>query len=247
VGRELRRLLLSPARLAAAAATGVVPLQPPELHYLARVLRLRPDDSFAVVDGAGRLWEASLVDGAAQLHQPQAEPLQHQPAPRTRLQLAFAPPRRDAEVLLRMATELGIDALQPLLAERSVAERWNAVRAEGLVREAVEQCERLWSPELTPPCPARDCFAGASGLRLLATTRSHALPQLEGLLAEHNPWAGFPVSVAIGPEGGWSPDEEQAALAQGWMAVQLGPTILRTSTAAVAAATLLVNWRQRER
>jgi 16S rRNA (uracil1498-N3)-methyltransferase len=53
--------------------------------------------------------------------------------------------------------------------------------------------------------------------------------------------------VAIGPEGGWSPDEEQAALAQGWMAVQLGPTILRTSTAAVAAATLLVNWRQRER
>ena len=245
MGRELRRLLLSPARLAAASATGAVALKPPELHYLGRVLRLRAGDSFAVVDGAGRLWEAILVDGAARLQQPQAEPLQHQPPPRPLLQLAFAPPRRDADVLLRMATELGIDALQPLLADRSVAERWNGARAEGLVREAVEQCERLWAPELTPPCPARDCFAAASGLRLLATTRSDALPQLERLLAEQKLPPDSTVSVAIGPEGGWSPDEEQAALAHGWMAVQLGPTILRTATAAVAAATLLVNWRQR--
>lgn len=244
--RELRRLLLSPERLAAAAATGAVPLRAPELHYLGRVLRLRGGDSFAVVDGAGHLWQAILVDGAAQLQQSQAAPLQHQPPPRPRLQLAFALPRRDADVLLRMATELGIDVLQPLLAERSVAERWNGERASGLVREAVEQCERLWAPELLDPCPALDCFAAASGLRLLATTRSAGLPQLERLLSERGLEPASAVSVAIGPEGGWSPGEEQAALAHGWVAVQLGPTILRTSTAAVAAATLLVNGRARQ-
>ena len=50
--------------------------------------------------------------------------------------------------------------------------------------------------------------------------------------------------VAIGPEGGWSPAEEGLALEQGWQPVSLGTTILRCSTAAVAAAALLSHWRQ---
>ena len=249
--RELRRLLLSPDRLAAAAATGAVPLSAPEQHYLARVLRLRSGDGFAVVDGAGHLWQASLCNGAAQLLQPHTAPLQVQSRPQPSLQLAVALPRRDADVILRMATELGIDALQPITAERSVVERWNAERAAGLVREAVEQCERLWAPQLLVPCPAAELLVAAKGLRLLATTRRAGLPPLERLLSDRllNGRDGDQTSqicVAIGPEGGWSPGEEQTAIAHGWVAVQLGSTILRTSTAAVAAATLLANWRQRQ-
>jgi hypothetical protein len=135
VARELRRLLLSPERLAAAPATGAVLLEPAEQHYLSRVLRLRPGDRFAVVDGAGHLWLASLAGDQAQLLQPLAGPWQHEPEPQTRLNLAVALPRRDADVLLRMATELGIDGLQPLQAERSVAERWNRPRALAIVDE----------------------------------------------------------------------------------------------------------------
>jgi 16S rRNA (uracil1498-N3)-methyltransferase len=49
--------------------------------------------------------------------------------------------------------------------------------------------------------------------------------------------------MAIGPEGGWSPAEEELAISQGWIPVSLGPTILRSSTAAVTAAALLSHWR----
>ncbi len=53
------------------------------------------------------------------------------------------------------------------------------------------------------------------------------------------------ITVAIGPEGGWTPDEEATALQAGWQPVGLGQAILRTSTAAVSAAALMASWRRR--
>jgi len=243
VARELRRLLLSPERLAAAAGTGAVVLEQAEQHYLSRVLRLRPDDRFAVVDGAGHLWLASLAGEQAQLLQPLAGPWQSEPEPQPRLHLAVALPRRDADVLLRMATELGIDGLQPLQAERSVAERWNRVRAQAIVREALEQCERLWLPDLQDPCSPGAVFGAATGVRLLATTRGAQPQRLTALLPPSRCTCPDAVTVAIGPEGGWSPAEEALAIERGWQPISLGPTILRTSTAAVAAVALLASWR----
>jgi 16S rRNA (uracil1498-N3)-methyltransferase len=87
-------------------------------------------------------------------------------------------------------------------------------------------------------------------LRLLATTRRPGLPLLEQLLPQpaDAPGTGSvssgSVAVAIGPEGGWTPEEEQAAEAAGWQPVGLGAAILRTSTAAVSAAALLAAWRR---
>ena len=243
MARELRRLLLSPERLAAAPATGAVLLEPAEQHYLSRVLRLRPGDRFAVVDGAGHLWQASLAGDQAQLLQPLAGPWQHEPEPQTLLNLAVALPRRDADVLLRMATELGIDGLQPLQAERSVAERWNRPRALAIVREALEQCERLWLPELQDPCSPESQFGAATGVRLLATTRGAQPQSLPARLPAPLGASFEAVTVAIGPEGGWSPAEEALAIERGWQPVSLGAAILRTSTAAVAATALLTSWR----
>ncbi|MFM1812389.1 MAG: hypothetical protein RLZZ336_1327 [Cyanobacteriota bacterium] len=243
MARELRRLLLSPERLAAAAATGAVVLEQAEQHYLSRVLRLRSGDRFAVVDGAGRLWQASLAADQAQLLQPLEGPWQHEAPPKIRLNLAVALPRRDADVLLRMATELGVDALQPLQAERSVAERWNRARALAIVREALEQCERLWLPALQDPCSPEALFDSSSGVRLLATTRGAQPQPLPALLPASLNTCPEAVTLAIGPEGGWSSSEEALAIERGWQPVSLGPTILRTSTAAVAAAALLGSWR----
>lgn len=258
--RELRRLLLSPERLSAAGSDGRVSLSSDECHYLKRVLRLRSGDAFAVVDGAGQLWQAQLEGQLAVLQQPLAQPLERQPAADVRLQLAVAMPRRDGDVLLRMATELGIDRFVPLQAARSVAERWNAQRSRLILREAVEQSERLWAPELSEPQAASAWFsaeaatdaAGSFQLRLLATTRQAGLPQLSWLLSSEADIQPQPatlmgpasLTVAIGPEGGWSPEEEMLAQAHGWRAVTLGPTILRSSTAAVTAAVLMVSWRQ---
>ncbi|MEB3234237.1 MAG: 16S rRNA (uracil(1498)-N(3))-methyltransferase [Cyanobacteriota bacterium] len=246
--REQRRLLITPERLALAAAGAMegpvrVPLSSSEAHYLQRVLRLRQGDGFAVLDGAGHLWQADLADQSARLATPLARPLQTQPQPLPALQLAVALPRRDSDVLLRMACELGIDRLQPLLAERSVAERWNPERAAVIVREAVEQCERLWSPQLQAPQPAATWFPQVQGLRLLAATRDRTSRPLAALLADHHCSDAPVVTVAIGPEGGWSPAEWEQAQACGWQSISLGSTILRTSTAAVAAAAALCSWR----
>ncbi|MEX1324590.1 MAG: RsmE family RNA methyltransferase [Synechococcaceae cyanobacterium] len=282
MAREWRRLLVPPERLAAAAgscdrAGAELALEPQELHYLRRVLRLRPGQPFALVDGAGHLWSATLAAGAgtggdaqqarALLEQPLQRPLLAEPPPRPALQLAVALPRQDADVLVRMACELGIDRLSPLHAARSAAaEPLRPQRQAAILREALEQCERLWLPRLDPPQDAGP-FLGAAPvplpappppasagqvLRLLATTRREGLEPLEqrlnaaGLAAELVPTAVPPalVVVAIGPEGGWSPEEERMAEAAGWRPVGLGTTILRTSTAAVSAAALLTAWRR---
>lgn len=251
VGRELRRLLIAPGRLPARGRS--LELLPGELHYLVRVLRLRPGDRFALSDGAGRLWTACLAAGRAELEQPRDTPRQRQDPPAPRLALAVALPRRDGEVLARMVCELGIDALIPLQAEWAAAgERLKPPRLATILREAAEQCERLWLPELLPPQAARALFEPASAdLALLASTREAQLPLLDEALARAQPPAGergwlapgASVTLAIGPEGGWSEVEHAAALAAGWIPVSLGPTILRVSTAAVVGTAALVRWR----
>lgn len=239
---------MAPSRLGA-GQTDQLPLEEAELHYLRRVLRLRPGDGFDLVDGAGRLWNASLTAaGDAQLDQPLGSPLQQETPAERQLELAVAWPKRDGEVLLRMVCELGVDRITPLLAERSVVpEPRSRQRQETILREAAEQCERLWLPGLGCQQQALDFFqAPRKGLALFATTRSDGLPLLAGCLAQLaeplDQWAPS-VVVAVGPEGGWTAAEEDCAMGHGWQAVSLGPTILRTSTAAVAAVAQMVAWR----
>lgn len=248
MAREWRRLLVAPERLLASG--GTLHLEPQEAHYLRRVLRLRPGDPFAVVNGRGQLWGARLelpeaAGPLAVLEQDLAHPLLQDPPPSPQLALAVALPRLDADVLLRMACELGLDRFQLLRAGRSVAaDRLRPERREAILREAVEQCERLWLPALAGEREAQPWLAEPAGgaIRLLASTRQQQLPALESVL----PAAGAEqVWVAIGPEGGWTPEEEATATAAGWQPVSLGPTILRCSTAAVAAAAGLVSWRRR--
>ena len=269
MAREQRRLLIAPARLAAAASAASgggrleaieLTLSAAESRYLTRVLRYGPGDGFTVVDGAGRLWAAQLLAAdRARLEQPLAEPLQHQPPPRPRLVLAAAVVKRDFEVVVRMAVELGVDQLLPLLCERTAVqgqlrpERWRSIAAE-----AAEQCERLWLPEIADPCTlpavleqasaagAASAAGDAAPLLLWATTRrSDRLPLVE-LLSRQNPQPSeWPEAIwlACGPEGGWADGEETQARLACWTAVDLGPRILRSSTACVAGLSAISSWR----
>jgi len=253
MARELRRLLIPPGRLQVAAArvgmgqaAGLVELEPEEAHYVARVLRFRRGDRLALIDGEGQLWSATLEQPALlRLEQPLDQPLERARRPSPAITLAMAVPKRDAELVWRMATELGASQLQPLLASRGVVrgalplERWRTI-----VREATEQCERLWLPHLAEPVEALAWFnTRPLGMALLATTRQEGLPSLPELLPslQQERLASLAIQsppelrLAIGPEGGWSAKEEAAALLAGWQPVSLGSAILRTSTAAVAA------------
>ena len=248
MAREARRLLIAPARLSALGTDRRLALEPAESHYLRRVLRRRAGARVEVVDGRGSLWSAVLEpDQALRLEQPPDRPLRQAPPPRPPLHLALALPRRDTELVWRMGCELGVDRLQPLLADHGVVagrppmERWRAV-----LREATEQCERLWLPTLAEPTSAAAWLASPPpGQALIALTRRPGLPHLADWLATVDCLvADAPLSLAIGPEGGWSEAEERGALAAGWRAVSLGSTILRCSTAAVAGITLLAARRE---
>lgn len=255
--RERRRLLISQQRLLAAPANDEglpqLRLSQEESHYVSRVLRLKTGQELAIINGCGQLWGACVAAGDARrlelrlLQSLQAPEAELSPQAIT-LTLAIALPKRDSELLLRMACELGVNRLQPLVADRSVvAERFSRPRLEAILREATEQCERLWLPELADPIPSSRWFKEAlPGLNLLATTRRARLPDPLTLLGGEPEGMGE-LRLAIGPEGGWSDGEEEMAGATGWRAVTLNGAILRTSTAAVAGLTLLSHWRDQQR
>lgn len=217
-------LLLAPELLDADGP--VVPDADTE-HHLRRVLRLRSGATVGATDGAGR-WRLTTVvaDRGSDLALDPAGPVEVEalrPAPIT---IASAIPKGDRfEWLVQKVTELGVDRLVLVDAERSVV-RWSGdrvdkqlVRARRIAEEALRQSRRVWRLEIVGPVPA------ASVLADLAVAEPGGRALTSGDRA-----------VAIGPEGGWS-DAELALAAD---RVRLGDTILRTETAAVAAAALCV-------
>ena len=245
---ELRRILVESHRLTGTDANeGLLHLNSNEAHYLRRVLRLRVDNPLAVVDGIGHLWEAHLQEGDyLKLATPITHPISHQPCPTPQLCLAVVLPRRGFEEVLRMCCELGINLIQPLRSERSTPQaedrpaRWKVI-----LREAIEQSEQLWQPTLLPLVETSKLWTSPSvnDVFAIATTRRMGLTDLQ--LWNEGLAQGFDhLWVAIGPEGGWSPNEESSAEGAGWVPVGLGDSILRTCTAAVAATQTTVSTRR---
>ena len=238
---ERRRLLIAPQRLAAVDANEpCVSLERSEKHYLRRVLRCRVGDSISVVDGCGSLWQAQLISAdALQVSVPADE---IEPARVPRLGLGLALIRRGFEDALRMACELGVDEIQPLRADRSTPqaedrpERWATI-----LQEAVEQCERLWSPTLKPACNLAQ-WPNSSDPVAVGVTRRADTPALSDWLKQTANDNGM-VWFLVGPEGGWSDAENQLFITRGWQRVHLGSSILRSSTAAVRGSVELVQWR----
>lgn len=145
------------------------------------------------------------------------------------------------EWAIEKLTELGVSRVIPLIAERTDShlakaadkrvERWRRI-----AHEASQQSRRGGQPEIAAPILLRQAIAAANGLRILLSENEKDAP-----LAE------FPgesrVTLAIGPEGGWTPSEERLFTEHGWQAATLGPTILRAETAAIAAVVLAQNLR----
>lgn len=197
-------------------------------RHLARVLRLRPGESVSVSDGAGA-WRASTWTAAGTL-EPEGE-VEHVPRPAPPITVGFAVLKGDRpEWVVQKLTELGVDRIVPLATARTVV-RWDEARADRHVerlrrvaREAAMQSRRAWLPEVAELTGFADAAAWPGAA-----------------LAESG---GAPLSLArpvvlVGPEGGWAPEE----LDRGLPTVDLGPTVLRAETAAMAAAAVLAALR----
>jgi 16S rRNA (uracil1498-N3)-methyltransferase len=210
--------------------------------HLTRVLRLRAGAALTLFNGRGGEYSASIervrrseVTLAVGAHQAIER---ESPFALTLAQGVSRGERMD--LVVQKATELGVSRLVPVVTERSVvrldeeqsdrkSSHWRAIAIA-----ACEQCGRNHLPEVALPAQLREFLGQPPGesVRLLlspaATRRIEDVPR---------PASG--VTVLIGPEGGLSDEEQAAAQTAGFTAVNLGPRVLRTETAAIAALTLL--------
>jgi 16S rRNA (uracil1498-N3)-methyltransferase len=209
-------------------------LDGPEGHHAADVMRLRVGEELLLGDGRGGVASAVVrAVGHGRLDVSltdrwYAEP----PAPRLVVAQGIAKGDR-GELAVQAMTEAGVDEIVPWAAARSVArwkddrplQRWRAV-----AREAVKQARRPWLPVVSPPlstgalAPRVTFVLHEEAAARLSTVDLPALPEL---------------AVVVGPEGGVAPEELAAFVAAGAVPVRLGDTVLRTSTAGVAALSIL--------
>jgi 16S rRNA (uracil1498-N3)-methyltransferase len=206
-----------------------------EAHHLAAVRRFVPGDRVVLFNGDGNEYTAEILGTGKKsvtLHVLGPEPADRElPFP---LVVASALPKGDrADFLVEKLTELGVTRFVPLVTARSVVvPKESVVEKFGrAVIEASKQCGRNRLMTVDPP-RRWEAFLATPGL----PERRVILHTGRGLVGL-GPAAG--VVVAVGPEGGFEPQELEAAVSAGWTPASLGPRVLRAETAAVAAAAVL--------
>ena len=208
-------------------------LDGPEGHHAATVQRLRVGERLVLCDGSGGTVAATVVGaGKGSLDLSLGE-RSHEPAPDPRLVVVQGIAKGDrGELAVQAMTEVGVDAIVPWAAVRSVA-RWTSdkprQRWADTAREAAKQARRAWVPLVAAPVSTRDIPAGALVLHEEAAVALTAVPLPPG----------GDIVLVVGPEGGIAPEELVALEQAGATAVRLGPSVLRTSTAGPAALAVL--------
>lgn len=216
-------------------------------NHLVRVLRARVGQEFDIATGTtvrrGRItamsderveFELGEVAGSAQAAQ---------------IALLLAIFKFDRmEWAIEKCTELGVARIVPTITRRSDArlvsaskkrvERWRRIALQ-----ASEQSRRVLPPEITDPVKLKDALSSAADLRIVLS-ESERKDSIKNILVYRAKARGSQsqpaVTLAIGPEGGWTEDELQLFQTNGWTSASLGETILRAETAAIAATAIVL-------
>ena len=218
-------------------------LDGPEGRHAATVRRLRVGERVDLADGQGRLAECRVLAGHRDALELEVLARREEPPPAPRLVVvqALAKGERGEDAVEAM-TEVGVDAIVPWAAARSVA-RWEGERGakalarwRSIAREAGKQARRARLPVVAEPVTTWQAadLLGQAALAVVLHEQAAA------------PLAGVPVPpegdvlLVVGPEGGVTPEELDAFTTAGAHACRLGPTVLRTSTAGVAALAVVL-------
>ena len=213
-----------------------------ESGHCVRVLRHRAGDEIHVIDGLGTMYRCRLTDDSPKGAEAEVlEPFPGWGGHPYRLTVACCPTKNNDrfEWFVEKATEVGVDRIVPVIGERSERKVYKTDRALRIALSAAKQSLKARIPEIAEPVSVRD-FIREGGveksLKLIAycfegdTRRISIQEALRG-------FDGTDVTVLIGPEGDFSPEEARLAVEQGYIPVHLGSSRLRTETAAVLAAT----------
>lgn len=222
--------------------TGSITLSDAEAHHLTHVLRHQPDDLVELFNGAGLVAASRVASVRKRDVDLEVVTLRQDPQPETVLTLATAVPKGDRfDWLVEKATELGVSRVIPLTTSRSVVDPRSG-KLDKLRQTVITACKQS----------GRNHLMAISEVETWSEFLSSIAPDHRLLVAhpsgEPFAWSREPggvaeprsVAIAIGPEGGFSGEEIQSAMAMGAQAIHLGPHILRIETAAIAVAARLL-------
>jgi 16S rRNA (uracil1498-N3)-methyltransferase len=222
---------------AALGIGGEVALARDQANYLLNVLRLAPGDELLLFNGRDGEWRARLASqGKRAFTAELTERLREQPATPD-LHFLFAPLKHvRLDYLVQKAVEMGASLLQPVITRHTQVARVNLDRMRANVIEAAQQCGVLNVPAVAEPVDFAKAVADDGRLLIFCDERADVQDPMAALKVAPR----LPLSVLIGPEGGFAEEERAALLKRGNVArIALGPRILRADTAAVAALALV--------
>ncbi|MHA7277618.1 16S rRNA (uracil(1498)-N(3))-methyltransferase [Arthrobacter sp. HLT1-21] len=234
-----------PAAVAAARAGSDFVLTGAEARHAATVKRVAVGETIDVADGRGRR-VVGTVKSTGQDVVLDVGAVTDEPAPACRLILiqALAKGDRD-ELAVEAATELGVDAVVPWQADRSIV-RWRAEKAlkgqrkwETTVWGAAKQSRRAWLPDVHPLLDSGSLAHWLAGVDLALILHEDAALGVGSLLPPQSEGHPSAIAVVVGPEGGISARELDLFTAQGAHPARLGNQVLRSSTAGPAALAVL--------
>ncbi|WP_182879317.1 16S rRNA (uracil(1498)-N(3))-methyltransferase [Microbispora sp. H10949] len=229
----------------AAGETGdTIVLDGPEGRHAASVRRLRAGERVDLTDGAGRVAECTVTSAGKDALTAAVLRRYEVPPPRPRLVVVQGLPKGDrGELAVEMMTEAGVDVIVPWAAARCVTQ-WKGDRAgkslarwRSTAREAAKQARRFHLPEVTEQATTARVCSLVSAAALAVVLHEEAAEPLSRLTLPDVPGD---ILVIVGPEGGVTDEEIAGFRAAGAVPALLGPTVLRTSTAGVAAAAVLL-------
>jgi 16S rRNA (uracil1498-N3)-methyltransferase len=234
--------MTAPHFFASDVSAAQVVLESEESRHGLRVLRIRPGEGITVSNGRGEVVHATVVDAG---HRLVADVTRRstEPPPRPRITVFAAIPKAGKlDLVVQKLTELGVDAIRPFPAARSVS-RWDDAKAtkqterlNAIAREAAKQSRRAWLPAVLVPAPL-DAIELPDPSFVLDEEADNGLA---AALPDEPP---VDLGLIIGPEGGFARDEVATLTARGGRPASLGPLILRAETATlVAAAVALVRY-----
>lgn len=214
-----------------------------ESTHCIKVLRHRAGDEITVVDGIGNMYRCRLTDDSAK--GAAAEILEAVPGwggHSYSLNMAVCPTKNNDrfEWFAEKATELGVDVISPVIGERSERKVFKTERTRKIVLSAMKQSLKAKLPVVEEPASVRDFILAHredAGIRMICycfdgeTVRRSIKDVMQGASEDSE------ITVLIGPEGDFSPGEASLAVKCGFIPVHLGPSRLRTETAAVTAVT----------
>jgi 16S rRNA (uracil1498-N3)-methyltransferase len=204
--------------------------------HITQVLRMKVGDELLVTDGRGTKAKAIIEDDHRKRCAVRVQEKTTEPPTKPNIAIAISLVKNAArfEWFLEKATEVGVSEIIPLICSRTEKERFRSERLQGIITSALLQSQQSWMPVLHEPVAFHQLVASRTDEHKFI---AHCLPNEK---TELTSVAGSQSSIIlIGPEGDFTPEEIEVALAKGFQPVALGNTRLRTETAGMVAATIL--------